>query len=66
MSTCAFGRVYLQISKCRVVNLSHKARKPCQILWRYSGYVYMDDFCLNQNEILLIDESERSIYMNAI
>ncbi len=30
-----------------------------------SSYVYMDTFCFHRNEFILIDESERSVYMNA-
>ncbi len=29
------------------------------------SYVYMDTFCFHRNEFILIDESERSVYMNA-
>ncbi len=30
-----------------------------------NSYVYMDTFCFHPNEFILIDESERSVYMNA-
>ncbi len=30
-----------------------------------TSYVYMDTFCFHPNEFILIDESERSVYMNA-
>ncbi len=32
---------------------------------RNSSYVYMDTFCCHRNEFILIDKSERSVYMNA-
>lgn len=32
---------------------------------RDSGYVYMDTFCFNQIEIILINETECIIYRNA-
>ncbi len=35
------------------------------ILFTVYIYVYMDTFCFHPNEFILIDESERSVYMNA-
>ncbi len=32
---------------------------------QFISYVYMDTFCFHRNELILIDESERSVYMNA-
>ncbi len=35
------------------------------MLFTDTSYVYMDTFCFHRNEFILIDESERSVYMNA-
>lgn len=43
----------------------HSSKGHLAFTLEYSGYVYMDTFCLNRNEIIPIDESEYSVYMNA-